>query len=718
MKQVLVRGGKVQVEEVPLPSAGAGRALVRVSHSLISSGTESSFVSDGGTVSFVMKKAKDPLNIEKVKRKLASVGLRGTYEVVKNKLFDFQAPGYSSAGIIVECGPDLQGFRAGDRVACAGVGFACHAEYNAVPQQLLTPIPDNVSFEEAAYVALGAIAMQGVRQTQPTFGETVIVMGLGLVGQLTVQILQAAGCRAIGSDPIASKRELALSLGATAVCAPGELSSMVNEWTAGYGADAVIICASSKDSGLANEALDLCRQKGRVTVVGAVGMQLARESLYNKEIDFRLSCSYGPGRYNTAYEEKGFDYPIGYVRWTEGRNMSEFLRMISEGKVNVKPLISVVKPVEQADHAYSVILDTGTDTISALISYAAPDTVSEALPERRLVLRASGPPSDRVGVAVIGAGGFASAFHLPNTAKMPGASLEAVVDVVPQKAKVAAERHGARYCTSDYREVLADDRVQAVIVATRHNLHPVIAIAAAEAGKHVFVEKPLAITVSQCEAVCAAVEKAGVLLSVGFNRRFSKFAAQAKPIVDGWSGPKMILYRCNAGAVPPGHWTCDPEEGGGRIVGEGVHFYDFCCWMLGGNPIDIRADRIDSDNRNVPSVDNLTTILRFADGSTATVVYCTMGHPGVPKEMIEIYGAGATICIDNFQGIRFAGVGKKSYKQAAEHKGQYELLENWIRAIRGEAELSVTAQHGLRATWIAQEALSRCNRSGDAQPRP
>jgi len=716
MRQVLVRGGHVHIEEVPIPTPGPGQALVRVNRSLISSGTESGFVSQGGTASFVMKKARDPLNVQKVKRKLAAVGVRGTIDVIKSKLFEFQVPGYSTAGIIVECGPDLHGFRVGDRVACAGVGYACHAEYNVVPQQLLTPVPDGLELEEAAFVSLGAIAMQGVRQTSPTFGETFIVMGLGLVGQIAMQILRAAGCHVIGSDPVASKRVLADSLGADATCAPGELAAVVNEWTAGFGADGVVICAASPESVVANSALDLCRPKGRVTVVGAVGMDLARESLYMKELDFRLSCSYGPGRYNANYEEKGLDYPIGYVRWTEGRNMSEFLRMIADKRVAVKPLISVRSPIENAQEAYAAILDKEREAISAIITYGPDEPAADQPTSRGLVIKALHARTDQVGVAVIGAGGFASAFHLPNLAKMPGARLEAVVDVVGHKAKSAAEKHGARYCTSDYQEVLADDRVQAVVIATRHHLHPVIAQAAAARGKHVFTEKPLAITVAECKAVCETVQHTGVLLSVGFNRRFSKFSQQAKAIVDTWHGPKMILYRCNAGPVPPGHWVDDPVEGGGRIVGEGVHFFDLCCWLIGQDPIDVRADRIDATGQDIVPHDNLTTILRFADGSTATILYCALGHPSILKEQIEIFGNGSAICIDDFRGIRFGGLGRKDEKQTGEHKGQYELLDNWVNAIRGEAELSVTAAHGLRATWIAQEAMRRCHSPEDGTP--
>ena len=705
MKQVLVKGGNVQIEDVPPPCVAPGYALVRVSYSVISSGTESGFVSEGGTASFVMKKARDPLNVEKVKRKIASVGIRGTIDIVKNKLFEFQAPGYSTSGHIVECGVGLDGFRAGDRVACSGVGYASHAEYNLVPQQLLTPIPDSVDTEDAAFVTLGAIAMQGCRQLVPTFGETFIVMGMGLLGQIAAQILRAAGCRVICSDPIAVKRDLAHELGADAVCAPGDLAGIVNEWTGGHGADGVVICAASKGSEVTNSALDLCRQKGRVAVVGAVGMQLARESLYMKELDFRLSCSYGPGRYHSAYEEKGLDYPIGYVRWTEGRNMSEFLRMIGEGKVRVKPLISIRKSVDEAQAAYSTILDKESNAIAAVLSYGSGESDAQPPSTRRLAVKAHAAGTGEVGVAVVGAGGFATAFHLPNTAKIPGARLVAVVNRTGSKAKQAAEKYGAEYCTTDINEVLADDKVHAVIVTTRHNLHAPLAIRAAEAGKHVFVEKPLAITVEDCEAVCEAVEKAGVLLSVGFNRRFSKFSQLAKNSLERIAGPKMILYRCNASALPPGHWTNDPEEGGGRIVGEAVHFFDLCCWFAGQDPVSVKADHLDSSSETLPDANNLSTMLRFPDGSLATIVYCCLGHPGLDKERIEIFGGGKAIAIDDFRGIRYAGLSAKNQRQIGEHKGQFEILENWIKAIRGEAELSVTAAHGLRATRIAHEAL-------------
>ncbi len=574
-------------------------------------------------------------------------------------------------------------------------------------------MPDGVPLREAAFVTLGAIAMQGVRRAEPTLGETVIVVGLGLLGQLAAQLLRAAGCHVIGCDPIASKRELAQRLGADVVCAPGELEQTVAEWTAGYGADAVVICAASKGSDVTNQALDLCRQKGRVSVIGAVGMQLQRDPLYMKELDFLISCSYGPGRYQPGYEEKGLDYPIGYVRWTEGRNMAEFLRMLADGKVRVAPLITAEKPVDEAQAAYDAVLQD-SESIAALITYADVEAEAPQAPESRLQVRAAKGPADSIGVAVIGAGSFAKAFHLPNLGRIPGCHLEAVADRVGGVAKQAADKFGARYCTTDYRSVLADDKVRAVIVATRHNLHREIATAAAEAGKHVFVEKPLALTVGDCEAIRDATEAAGVLLTVDFNRRFAPFSRAAKAALRGTAGPKMILYRCNAGSIPRTHWAVDPVEGGGRVVGEAVHFFDLCCWLLDADPVAITADRIDSadEGGEVIAEDNLSTLLRFPDGSLATVVYSCLGHNSLPKERIEIFAGGGAIVIDDFTSVQFSGLPGQSVKKARQDKGQYGQLENFIQAIRGEAELSITAAHGVRATRIARAALA-CARGGE-----
>lgn len=714
MKQVLIKGGDVFVEEVPAPPVPRGGALVRVSHSLISSGTEAGTVSQGGTGALLLKSAQNPLNIEKVKRKIASVGVRSTLELVRNKLFEFQAPGYSTAGIIMACGEGLHGFRVGDRVACAGIGHAAHAEYNAVPQQLLTPVPDGVSLEEAAFVSLGAIAMQGVRQAAPTLGETVVVLGLGLLGQLTAQIARAAGCHVIGCDTIAPKRALAASLGAEEVCAPEALAETVALLTGGHGADAVIVCAAAKGSTVTRQACDICRQKGRVVVVGAVGLDLEREPLYLKEIDFKLSCSYGPGRYHLDYEERGLDYPIGHVRWTEGRNMAEFLRLVALGRVQVKPLISHVHNVDEATVAYRTILDPGPETIATLIAYPGADASAEPT-TRTLALRQVPVRAGTLGVAVVGVGSFATAQHLPNLKRMTQCRIEAVVARSGGKARQAADRFGARVCATDPLEIFALPEVQAVVIATRHDSHAALALAAARAGKHVFVEKPLALSVADAEAVVAAAERAGVLVAVGFNRRCSAHARALRAAMASIAGPKMITYRCNAGALPAGHWAVDPHEGGGRILGEAVHFFDLCMWLLGEAPVLVQAEQLGGDAPGAPAHDNLSVLLRFPSGSTATVIYTTLGHAGAGKERIEVFAGGGTAVLEDFRTLTFHGMPGAGLKTSTEDKGQRALMENFVQAARGEVALEVTGHDGLLATRVAVAAL-RAAQEGPCAP--
>lgn len=713
MKQVFVKSGKAVVEEVPVPLPAPGMALVRVVASLISSGTESGFFSEGGALGYLLKKASDPRNVEKVKRKLATVGFKGTLDIVRNKVLEPQAPGYSSAGVIIELGPDTPFFHVGDRVACSGVGYACHAEYNAVPHPLLTPIPDPLSFEEAAFVSLGAIALQGVRRAQPTLGETFVVIGLGLIGQLVVQILRAGGCHVIGCDVVPSRRELAKELGADVVGMPDQLEGIVQEETAGYGADGVLICAASKESGITNHALRLCRSRGRVVIIGAVGMHLERESMYANELDFLMSCSYGPGRYNPLYEERGLDYPIGYVRWTQGRNMSEFLRMASEKKVCLTPLITVREPVERAESAYDMVL-RGGQTIAAILQYGA---ATQSLEQQRMVrrLNLSDMPKTKadISIAIIGAGAIATGHHLPNLKRIPGCSVRAIATRSGIKAKQLAKQHGTAYCTTDYREVLADDGVDAVVIATRHHIHKEIALAAIEAGKHVFVEKPLALTADECEEICTAAMQRGVLLTVGFNRRFAPLAIEAKQLLKQAAGSVTLLYRCNAGTLPANHWVFDPIEGGGRIRGEAVHFFDFARWLLEDDPVDIQAVTLRSEIQAYEN-DSVSVLLRFRNGSQATIVYCGMGSSAMPKERIEIFRGGISLLIDDFKTLSIYDRKCKTVSHRYVNKGLYELMAHFVAALQGKEVLSVTGEDGRWATFIAEEALRKAE--GAAKP--
>jgi len=705
MRQVLVKGGKVTVADCPPPALAPGTCLVRVSHSVISSGTESSFVSEGGAAGYLLKKAQDATNLEKVKRKLATVGIKGTLEVIQGKLNEYQTPGYSTAGVIVEVGEGVHGFRKGDRVACAGVGYACHAGYNVTPHQLLTPLPDDLPYEEGAFVALGAVALQGLRRANPSLGETFIVMGLGLIGQLAAQLLRAAGARVIASDPMAARRDLAQRLGALAVCDPSDLGALAAEWSAGYGVDGVLICAASKDSTLANEALALCRPRGRVVVVGQVGLKLDREALFAKELDFGLSSSYGPGRYQSNYEEKGLDYPIGQVRWTEGRNMAEFLRLASEGRVQLRPLISVIESVDQAPAAYEAV--TSGEALAALLHYGEVKAEHEE-PTRYAIGKSSAPVEGELGVAVLGAGAFASAVHLPHLKQLDGIRLEAVVSATGAHARQAAERFGARYCETDYRKVLEDPAVHAVLIATRHHLHSEMALAAVAAGKHVFVEKPMTLTVAEGEALCAAVAASSVLLTVGFNRRFSPWAQALKAALERRPGPKVMVYRCNAEALPANHWALDPEQGGGRILGEAVHFFDFVCWLVGAAPVSVQATATPNANGTDHADDSFSATLRFPDGSQAVIVYGTAGHGDVGKERIEIFGGDGAAVIDDFRSLSLAGYPGESGKSKTVEKGQRALLTHFVRAIQGKEPLLVTAEDGLRATRVAWQVMEAC----------
>jgi predicted dehydrogenase/threonine dehydrogenase-like Zn-dependent dehydrogenase len=739
MKQVVIKAGKVWVEEVPVPTIEAGMVLVRVLRSAISSGTESSMVSGGGALSLAMKHLKNPLSVEKLKRKFATVGMKATAELVRTKLADPATPGYSSAGIIVEVGAGVPGFKVGDRVACAGVGYACHAEYNLVPHQLVTPIPDGLDYDNAAFVAIGAIAMQGVRRAEPMLGETVVVLGLGLVGQITAGLLRLNGCHVIGYDPVRGSNAPFSEMGHFTDSAE-QLAAFARETTAGYGVDAVVICAGTPSSEVVNSAFDLCRQKGRVVIVGAVGMDLNREAMYRKELDLRISCSYGPGRYSSEYEEKGFDYPIGYVRWTEGRNMAEYLRLMSvQGDGGGGPFLHPLRlsptvfPVEDAERAYTEIAEG--KTFAAALRYAdVGETENEDTALATLMaelrgkkyLRIAGHgsnshPAKEVGVALIGAGAFATSVQLPILAKMPGVRIAAIATRNGVKAKFIADRYKAAACTTEYRQVLDDPSVDAVLISTRHNLHAQITLDAIAAGKHVLVEKPMALTVEDCQRICDAARQAQVLVSVGFNRRLAPLALK---LTNGFPTnapiPRTILYRCNAGPLPADHWTLDPEVGGGRILGEAVHFFDFVRHLaMSGTALDGITN---SNTGRLVSVyaesgsreEELTTILRFSDGSVATVLYSVSGSPKYGKERIEVFSGGSLAVLEDFLSLEIKdGPGAGQWK-SRQDKGHAALLENFIQAVQGKAALQVTAEDGLEATRIAVAALQAA-RTGQVQ---
>ncbi len=694
MKQVFFDGkGKLLIKEVPAPAPPPNGALVRVCASLISSGTEMTAASGGG--SLIRKAIEQPQLIKRAVQLALREGLSFTVGQVQDISESWLPVGYSAAGVVVTPGIDSGGLRAGDPVACAGAGFANHAEYDAVPLNLLVRIPEGITYRQAAFTTLGAIALQGVRRAEVTLGETVVVVGLGLIGQITAQLLDAAGCRVIGSDPVADRRELAAKLAGVDAIDPslGDAPQQVLALTEGIGADKVILCAATSSSDPTNEAFQMCRERGRVVMVGAMGMHLERSEFYNRELDFVISRSAGPGRYDRDYEERGLDYPIGFVRWTEQRNMEAFLRLLAEGKLDVEALIAAEYPIEEAEDAYDAVQ---RGALGVLLTYGPlPDEV--VAPPRRFVLRSTRPKRGRIGVALVGAGQFARAVHLPNLKASPYFDVRAVVSGGTSAAQVA-QKINAPLATTDLAAALADPDVDAVLISTRHGLHAEQAMAAAQAGKHIFVEKPMALTVADCEAVLDSVEEAGVLLTVGFNRRMAPSARALKEaLTQLGEAKKTMIFRVNAGPLAASHWLNDPREGGGRLLGEGVHFIDFICGMLDAEPWTIQAQG-SADGQS------FVITMRFADDSLGVVIYSAQGDPAFPKERIEVFAGGGVAVLDDFRTLRFTGMRGQSIR-GQQDKGHRALVDHFGAAIRGEAELVVTGADGLRATRIAQAAL-------------
>ena len=705
MKQVLLRSGEVTVAEVPAPECPPGGLLVQVEHSLISTGTEAMSIASGGKPQpLIVKALKNPHLVRKVLQKAASIGVRETLSLVKSRTHSYQPTGYSAAGVVLAVAPGVTGFVAGDRVACAGAGVANHAEVVAVPENLAVRVPDGLPTDQAAFVTLGAIAVQGVRRAEVQFGETVVVIGLGLIGLLTVQILKAAGCKVLGADVLPGRIDLARGLGmddGVVIGSGADLATVARNLTGGHGADAAILTAATPASTPTHLAMECCRERGRVVVVGDVGMALRREAMYKKELDFVISRSYGPGRYDQRYEEKGHDYPYGFVRWTENRNMQAFLALVAEGRVQVAPLITARYRVDEAPAAYRRIGEDRRSVIGVLLEYPG---AAAAAAGRRVELAARVSTPGQAQFAIIGAGAFATSVHLPNLRRL-GAGLRAVVSRTAHNARQVGEQYGAAYCTTDYDEVLKDPQVSAVIIATRHNLRRGLIEAATQAGKHVFVEKPLAITLADAAAIEATVAASGILLTVGFNRRYAPLAQELKRNLVAAPGPKLILYRVNAGALPPDHWTYDPEEGGGRIRGEGCHFFDLCNWLLDEEPVAVTAQHATGTGTALVDRDNMAVTVRYRGGSLATVYYACTGNSATGKERVELYAGGKSAILEDFRELTLAGFPGKSTSLKAIDKGHAQLLANFVAAVQGKGNLGITVADGRRAQAVAEAAL-------------
>ena len=706
MKQIFTQSGNIITEEVPALVCGDNEVLVNNAYSLISVGTESASLHGGGkgVVGIASKAINNPELVHKAIEMARREGISKTIKIIRGQTGKLTPLGYSSSGVVLEVGKNITDIAVGDRVACAGAGYANHAEIISAPRNLVCKIPENVDFDEAAFTTIGAIAMQGVRRAKVQFGDNVVVIGLGLLGQIACQILKAAGAHVIGIDVMKERVELAEELGAD-ICFTGGKDAVdkVMKHTDGIGADSVIIYAATSSSEPVKQAMQMARKKGKVVVVGAVGMELDRSPFYEKELDFLISCSYGPGRYDKLYEEKGLDYPIGYVRWTENRNMREFLNMLSEKKVNVKRLIDYTFPIEEAAKAYE-ILNTEKRPIGVLFRYRE---LTKKETFRKTQLKPSAIKTDKINVAMVGAGGFAQAYHLPNLKRIPFYNIKAIVTRTGSNAKKIAAEYGAEYCTTDYKEVLQDEDVNMTVIGTRHNLHAPIIIEAANAGKHIFVEKPIAMSYEDCKKVYDAVIENDVNLTMGFNRRFAPLTQKAKRIVENRRDPLMITYRINSAGMRKEHWINDPVEGGGAIIGEGCHFFDFCNWIVGRDPVQIYAEMVSSKSESIVDANNVISTIRYEDGSVASVIYTTIGNESFPKERIEIFVDGGVIAIDDFEELIVTGLDGKSEKLKRIEKGQFELINEYGKLLKGESRNIdlPSVEDGVKATVCSLKVL-------------
>ncbi|MES2208451.1 MAG: bi-domain-containing oxidoreductase [Pseudomonadota bacterium] len=694
MKQILqnLKNGSTEVVNVPCPQPSSGQLLIRTTRSLVSAGTERMLV-DFGKANPLEKARQQPDKVKMVLNKIKTDGLMPTLNAVRNKLAQPLPLGYCNVGEVIELGKGVEGFAIGDRIASNGK----HAEVVSVPVNLCVKIPDTVSDEEASFTVLGAIALQGIRLIQPTLGEAVVVTGLGLIGQITVQLLRAHGCRVMGIDFDPAKLALAKSFGAEVVnLSVGEDPVHAAErFSRGRGVDAVIVTAATKSSEPMHQAALMCRKRGRIVLVGVTGLELSRDDFFKKELSFQVSCSYGPGRYDPDYEEKGQDYPVGYVRWTTQRNFEAVLDMLADGRLNVKSLISHRFTLEQTDIAYSIV-GGSEPSLGILLEYPSRQEKSDSAirdATLKIVLpKENNRAGQASGVGFVGSGNYATAVLIP-AFKAAGAHLISVASSAGISGVHAAQKYGFEETTTDTAKLFSDYTINALVITTRHNSHARFVLQALEAGKHIFVEKPLCLTLAELADIEAAYTKLteqnkAPVLMVGFNRRFSPHIQKMKQLLEGVKGPKSFIMTVNAGAIPTEHWTQDKEIGGGRIVGEACHFIDLMRFLASSEIVSHSRASMHSTTADTVSIE-----CRFADGSIGTIHYFANGSKAFPKERIEVFASGRVLQLDNFRKLEGFGWGAFSKMNLwRQDKGQNACAAAFLHAIKtgGKAPISPT----------------------------
>ncbi len=705
MKQILqsLKTGVPEVAEVPCPRAGRGQLLIRTARSLVSAGTERMLV-DFGRAGWIDKARQQPDKVRQVLDKIRTDGLMPTLEAVRNKLDQPLPLGYCNVGVVAELGAGVGGFVVGDRVASNGR----HAEMVSVPVNLCAKVPEVVDDDAAAFTVMGAIALQGIRLAQPTLGEAVVVTGLGLVGLLTVQLLRAQGCRVLGLDFDKKKLTLARQFGAEVVdlAAGQDPMAAAERFSRGRGVDAVLVTAATKSSEPMHQAALMCRKRGRIVLVGVTGLELSRDDFFKKELTFQVSASYGPGRYDPNYEEKGQDYPIGFVRWTEQRNFEAVLDMLADGRLDVQPLISHRFAIAEAEKAYAVV-GGAEPSLGIVLEYpTVAEKADEVVRQRTLPLsedrgqRAEGR-KEVVSVGFIGAGNYATGVLIP-AFKAAGANLRSVASGSGVSGVHAGRKHGFVETTTDTDALLADAAVDAVVITTRHDSHARFVVQALAAGKHVFVEKPLCLTLEELAEIEAACGGEGVgesVVMVGYNRRFAPQVRKIKELLGVVTGPKALVMTVNAGAIPSEHWTQDREVGGGRIVGEACHFIDLLRFLT-GCPI-TGYSRMGMD---AACDDTVTIQLSFADGSIGTVHYFANGNKSLPKERLEVFAGGRVLQLDNFRRLTGYGwPGFRSLNLWRQDKGQKACAAAFLAAIAQGGEPPIPLEEIFEVTRVAIE---------------
>jgi predicted dehydrogenase/threonine dehydrogenase-like Zn-dependent dehydrogenase len=706
MKQVVqnFRTGELSLEDVPNPSLRAGGILVRTVVSAVSAGTEKSKV-DLARKNLLGKAMARPDQVKKVLDTLKKEGLVTTFNKVRNKLDSLSPLGYSAAGRVVAVSEGCNGFAVGDAVACAGAGYANHAELIWVPVNLCAKIPDGVGFDQAAFTTIGAIGLQGVRQAEAQFGETIVVIGLGLIGLLTVQLLRASGCRVIGVDVDPWKVELAKECGIdVGVLRSDDVLGHVHAHTDGRGADAVIITAAASTNDPIVLAGDIARDRAHVVIVGAVPIDVPRSPYYEKELDVRLSRSYGPGRYDPEYEAKGIDYPASYVRWTENRNMQAFLRALETKQVSLAKLITHRVPLADVERAYDLVSGSGKERFLGVVLEYPDDTPLRSAPIVTQGVRAGRGVAN---IGLIGAGGFAGGTLVPLLKKIPGVTLAKVCTASGLTARDSAIRHGFQYAVGEADEILDDATINAVVIATRHDSHADLASRALRRGKAVFVEKPLALSREQLAPVLEAAADNPALL-VGFNRRFSPHTNHVREALRG-AGALVITIRVNAGPISTDSWIHDPDVGGGRLLGEGCHFIDLAQAIAGARAVRVYAAGLGLPDPASRLRDNLSITLELADGSIATIVYTSKGDMALGKERIEVFGGGVSAVIDDFHTTTVVQAGRREQFKTKQDKGHAEQLSQFIKMVTRSGTPPIPLadlQASTLATIAALESLS------------